>query len=55
MPEDKNITIATSTYGGFEFCTAVKYNNITATQFHPEKSGEIGLKILENFCKQIDR
>ena len=55
VPKDNNITIATSTYGGFEFCTAVKFNNITATQFHPEKSGEIGLKILENFCKQLDR
>ena len=54
-PEDNTITIATSSYGGFEFCTAVKYNNITATQFHPEKSGETGLKILEDFCKQLDK
>jgi len=54
-PEDNNITIATSSYGGFEFCTAIKYKNITATQFHPEKSGETGLKILEDFCKQLDK
>ena len=55
VPEDDNITIATSSYGEFEFCTAVKFKNITATQFHPEKSGETGLKILEDFCKELDK
>ena len=34
---------------GYEFCSAIEYNNIFATQFHPEKSGEVGLKILEKY------
>ena len=47
-PEDKNI-ILTSTDYGYEFTSSVQFGNVIATQFHPEKSGKIGLKILENF------
>ena len=49
-PEDKDIVLATTDYGR-EFVSAIEKDNIFALQFHPEKSGEIGLKILENFCK----
>ncbi len=41
---------ATSNYGG-EFAAATEKDNFFATQFHPEKSGEVGLKLLDNFCK----
>ena len=41
-------TIASCDYGG-EFCCAVETRNIAATQFHPEKSGAVGLQILRNF------
>ena len=43
-------TTATADYG-LDFSAAVEYKNFYATQFHPEKSGEIGAKILENFLK----
>ena len=36
-----------------EFSSAVQKNNFSSVQFHPEKSGEIGQKILENFIKGI--
>lgn len=36
---------------GIEFCSVIQSGNIFATQFHPEKSGKIGLKILDNFAK----
>ena len=49
-PEDKEIVLATTDYGR-EFVSAIEKDNIFALQFHPERSGEIGLKILENFCK----
>ena len=47
-PKDKEI-IATKTDYGIEYCSGISKNNIFAFQFHPERSGEIGLKILENF------
>ncbi len=43
-------TIATTTYG-HDFCAAVQHNNFYGTQFHPEKSGNAGLTLLENFLK----
>lgn len=42
-------TVATSEYGG-EFSAAVEHGNVFGVQFHPEKSGAAGLKVLENFC-----
>jgi imidazole glycerol-phosphate synthase subunit HisH len=49
-PEDETIVAATSDYGG-RFCAAVECGNVWATQFHPEKSGAVGLQILRNFVE----
>ncbi len=48
VPSDTNLISATSDYG-LDFCCAIEQDNIAATQFHPEKSGAIGLKMLSNF------
>jgi len=48
MPDDEAAIAATSEYG-LTFCAALWKDNIVATQFHPEKSQEIGLRILKNF------
>ena len=47
--EDENDIAAITNYG-IDFHSAVGKNNIFATQFHPEKSGDVGLQILRNFA-----
>ncbi len=46
---DKKNVIATSDYG-IEFTAAVEKDNVFGCQFHPEKSGDVGLKILKSFA-----
>ena len=48
IPKDKNIISATTDYSSNIVC-AVETENIFGTQFHPEKSDKIGLKIIDNF------
>ncbi|MBI5399347.1 imidazole glycerol phosphate synthase subunit HisH [Candidatus Saganbacteria bacterium] len=47
-PEDKKV-IASSTDYGIEFTSAVWRGNLFGIQFHPEKSGAVGLRIIKNF------
>jgi glutamine amidotransferase len=47
-PADEAVVAATTGYG-IEFCAAIWKDNIVATQFHPEKSQEKGLRMLKNF------
>ena len=54
VPKDKSIVCTTTQYGT-TFTSAVVSKNIYGTQFHPEKSGDIGLKILKNFVKTVVR
>jgi glutamine amidotransferase len=49
-PEDSVHRLADVDYHGINISAVIKRNNVTGTQFHPEKSGEIGLQILRNFC-----
>ena len=49
-PEDDRLIFATTDYGT-DFCSAVVCRNIAATQFHLEKSGEAGLRLLKNFTE----
>lgn len=50
--KDENF-IAFSNYGGIKVPAIVYKNNIYGTQFHPEKSGEVGLRILKNFGEMV--
>jgi len=42
--------LATTEYGGFTYCSVIERGPICGCQFHPEKSGERGLAILNKFC-----
>ena len=48
IPEDKNVISATTDYSSNIVCS-VERENIIGTQFHPEKSDKLGLKIIDNF------
>ena len=48
VPKDKDIVSSTCFYGE-EITASISAGNIMATQFHPEKSGDIGLNIIQNF------
>jgi len=48
VPNNKNVILATTDYSSNHVC-AVEKENIFGTQFHPEKSDKIGLKIIDNF------
>ena len=51
VPEDRK-TIATKTRYGNDFASSIAWGNSFACQFHPEKSGDNGLKLLRNFVRQ---
>lgn len=52
IPEDKDLIAGTTDYG-ITFTSMIWKDNIFATQFHPEKSQKLGLKILENFTRLV--
>jgi glutamine amidotransferase len=54
VPVDNEI-VCTQTEYGVTFTSAVASKNVYGTQFHPEKSGDVGLKILKNFAKIVAR
>ena len=48
-PSDDACVLGETDYAGVRFASVVGRNNIVGTQFHPEKSGRVGLKLLNNF------
>ena len=49
QPDDAAVAIGSTEYG-VRYASAVQKGNVFATQFHPEKSGPTGLRMLGNFC-----
>jgi len=54
VPVDKEL-VCTETDYGTTFASAVASKNVYGTQFHPEKSGDVGLKILKNFARIVKK
>jgi len=52
-PSDDRVVLTSTDYEGVNYCSAVKSDNMMAFQFHPEKSGVLGLKIYENWKRMI--
>ena len=51
--KDKNYVTSTINFGGKKVTTSIQYKNLYGVQFHPEKSGLNGLKIIQNFLNKI--
>lgn len=51
IPADPSVRIADTIYGGHRICAAVQRDNVMATQFHPERSGNTGLNIIRRFME----
>ncbi len=49
-PEDESIVIGRTDYG-VPFASVIAKDNLIATQFHPEKSGQVGLRLYKNFLE----
>jgi glutamine amidotransferase len=50
-PSEDRDRLGDTEYGGFVFTSVLGRRNVVATQFHPEKSGRVGLQLLANFAK----
>ena len=50
MPKAPQHRVADVLYGGHAVSATIARGNVTGCQFHPEKSGEVGLKIMRRFC-----
>ena len=48
VPKDKSVIASVTDYG-IKFPSAIQFNNVTAMQFHPEKSGKTGLELLSRW------
>ena len=53
VPFDEETVIAKTYHGNFNFASIVKKKNLIGLQFHPEKSGEDGLKVLKQINKLL--
>lgn len=53
LPKNADNVLCETTYANINYCSAVIKGNVTATQFHPEKSGVEGLKIYTNWLNTI--
>jgi glutamine amidotransferase len=49
-PEDRSLVAGDTEYG-ISICSVIARDNLIATQFHPEKSGELGLNMYDNFIR----
>lgn len=54
-PADEADRLADTVYGGRAVCAAAAHGSVVGCQFHPEKSGKVGLKIIEEYMKRAEK
>jgi glutamine amidotransferase len=53
QPQDPAVVLSTTRYGDVEFCSSLRKGTVFACQFHPERSGTVGLKMYQNLAAQL--
>lgn len=53
VPDQQDIILSFSLYEGIPYVSGIMHNNVTAFQFHPEKSGTKGIRIYSNFSRLV--
>lgn len=53
QPDDPGHVLGTCSYGGVDFPCVVREGRVVGTQFHPEKSGPVGARLLENWLASL--
>ena len=53
QPTDPSVVLSTTRYGHIEFCSSLRRGNVLAFQYHPERSGVLGMRIYENLAAMI--
>lgn len=54
-PADPSVVLSLTRYGDVEYCSSIARGSVFACQFHPERSGEEGLKIYRNWAAAVQR
>jgi imidazole glycerol-phosphate synthase subunit HisH len=54
-PNNQDIILSKTEYGGINFCSSIQQGSIYACQFHPEKSAGSGLNIIKNFLNIVEK
>ncbi|MFH1583257.1 MAG: imidazole glycerol phosphate synthase subunit HisH [Candidatus Falkowbacteria bacterium] len=55
VPDNKENVFSLTKYGEYEFCSSIRKGNIYGCQFHPEKSGSVGLELIRNFIELANK
>jgi glutamine amidotransferase len=55
QPRITSVCLSTTRYGHIEYCSSLHFGNIHAFQFHPERSGSIGIRIYQNLSSLLGR
>lgn len=55
QPSSSEVILSTTNYGGYNYCSSILKDNVFACQFHPEKSGQYGVKIYENWINHFNK
>lgn len=53
IPVDGDVILSVTRYGDVEYCSSIRWKNVFATQFHPERSASAGIQVYKNWASMI--